>query len=74
MLLNLSLVALFLGTFVHVDFDFCCQPVDFSSPEDRRRHNFLILLAYCYLLAKFLDFADTAFFVLRKKNNLVSDS
>uniref|UniRef100_A0A182JRF0 Elongation of very long chain fatty acids protein n=1 Tax=Anopheles christyi TaxID=43041 RepID=A0A182JRF0_9DIPT len=47
-----------------------CQTVDYSdSPLSRRMFN----LCYVYYLSKLSEFADTVFFVLRKKQSQITD-
>uniref|UniRef100_A0A182NK47 Elongation of very long chain fatty acids protein n=1 Tax=Anopheles dirus TaxID=7168 RepID=A0A182NK47_9DIPT len=47
-----------------------CQTVDYSdSPMSRRMFN----LCYVYYLSKLSEFADTVFFVLRKKQSQITD-
>ncbi|XP_049543339.1 elongation of very long chain fatty acids protein 7 [Anopheles darlingi] len=47
-----------------------CQTVDYSdSPQSRRMFN----LCYVYYLSKLSEFADTVFFVLRKKQSQITD-
>uniref|UniRef100_A0AAG5DGJ0 Elongation of very long chain fatty acids protein n=1 Tax=Anopheles atroparvus TaxID=41427 RepID=A0AAG5DGJ0_ANOAO len=47
-----------------------CQTVDYSdSPLSRRMFN----LCYVYYLSKLTEFADTVFFVLRKKQSQITD-
>ncbi|XP_063230870.1 very long chain fatty acid elongase AAEL008004-like [Bacillus rossius redtenbacheri] len=51
------------------DYSFKCQPVDYShNPKAIRMAN----LCWWYYISKLTEFADTIFFVLRKKNNQVS--
>ncbi|KAM7362120.1 very long chain fatty acid elongase 7-like isoform 1-T1 [Cochliomyia hominivorax] len=46
-----------------------CQPVDYSDgPMSKRMLN----LCYIYYLSKLTEFADTIFFVLRKKSNQIT--
>jgi len=46
---------------------------DFPSPYDRSsRAEGIINLYYYYHLSKFIDYFDTFFFILRKKNNQIS--
>ncbi|EDX13947.1 elongation of very long chain fatty acids protein 7 [Drosophila simulans] len=46
-----------------------CQPVDYSdSPSSKRMLN----LCYLYYLSKLTEFADTMFFVLRKKSSQIT--
>lgn len=51
-------------------YSFTCQTVDYSdSPLSRRMFN----LCYVYYLSKLTEFADTVFFVLRKKQSQITD-
>ncbi|KAL1396024.1 hypothetical protein pipiens_010811 [Culex pipiens pipiens] len=50
-------------------YSWTCEPVDFSDgPLSRRMFN----LCYVYYLSKLSEFADTIFFVLRKKKSQIS--
>ncbi|CRK86853.1 CLUMA_CG000679, isoform A [Clunio marinus] len=50
-------------------YSFTCETVDYSDgPQSRRMFN----LCYVYYLSKLTEFADTVFFVLRKKKNQIS--
>nr|XP_040231391.2 elongation of very long chain fatty acids protein AAEL008004 [Anopheles coluzzii] len=46
-----------------------CQPVDYSDDQLSRR---MFNLCYIYYLSKLSEFADTVFFVLRKKKSQIS--
>ncbi|XP_058054891.1 elongation of very long chain fatty acids protein AAEL008004-like [Anopheles bellator] len=46
-----------------------CQPVDYSDNQLSRR---MFNLCYIYYLSKLSEFADTVFFVLRKKKSQIS--
>ncbi|XP_001600048.1 elongation of very long chain fatty acids protein AAEL008004 [Nasonia vitripennis] len=51
------------------DYSFRCQPVDYSrSPQAMR----MARGCWWYFFSKFIEFADTLFFVLRKKNDHIS--
>lgn len=51
-------------------YSFRCEPCNYSTTDPRA---LLMLQAYWhYYFSKFLDFTDTIFFVLRKKNEQVS--
>lgn len=51
------------------DYSFFCEPIDRSmDPKALRMAN----AAWWYFFSKFTEFLDTAFFVLRKKNEHVS--
>lgn len=50
-------------------YSFICQPVDYSANEDALQ---LVAIGYCFYISKFIDFFDTIFFVLRKKNNQIT--
>ena len=67
----LNVVIIFLAVPVNFrmkEFNFFCQPVDRSDSPDSA---LLAKMSYCFFAIKFLDMADTAFFVLRKKNRQV---
>jgi len=50
-------------------YSYTCQPVDYSdSPLSRRMLN----LCYVYYISKLTEFADTVFFVLRKKKSQIT--
>ncbi|XP_030768348.1 elongation of very long chain fatty acids protein AAEL008004-like [Sitophilus oryzae] len=51
------------------DYSFKCQPVDYTNNEKAIR---MARLCYIYYLSKLTEFADTVFFVLRKKDSQVS--
>jgi hypothetical protein len=50
-------------------YSFICQPVDYSDNEDALQ---LITMGYCFYISKFIDFLDTIFFIMRKKNNQIT--
>lgn len=50
-------------------YNYRCQPVDYSSSDDAVG---MMTYAYLYYLSKFIELADTLFFVLRKKFDHVS--
>ncbi|UYV79457.1 ELOVL7 [Cordylochernes scorpioides] len=50
-------------------YNYRCQPVDYSGHPDAVG---MLHMSYWYFLSKFLEFTDTLFFVLRKKNSHVS--
>lgn len=71
---NLTVIVLnaylFIGIVSHVfsqGYNLVCNPVDYG-PEGQD----LVWFIYCYYLSKGLDFSDTIFMVLRKKNDQVS--
>ncbi|KAF8783177.1 elongation of very long chain fatty acids protein AAEL008004-like [Argiope bruennichi] len=71
MLVFISL-ALFLGLGWYSYFNgysLKCQPVDYSNKIEAVR---LAQIGYLFYLTKFVEFADTIFFVLRKKDNQIS--
>lgn len=47
-----------------------CQLIDYNSQDKSDLH--LIKVGWVFFLTKFVEFADTVFFVLRKKNSQVS--
>ncbi|XP_063378760.1 very long chain fatty acid elongase 7-like [Cydia fagiglandana] len=51
------------------DYSLACQPVDYSESEQARR---MLHLCWVYYFSKLSEFADTIFFVLRKKKGQVS--
>ncbi|CAB0035562.1 unnamed protein product [Trichogramma brassicae] len=52
-----------------LDYSYKCQPVDYShDPSALRMAN----LCWWYFISKFTEFADTIFFVLRKKDSQVT--
>lgn len=50
-------------------YNYRCQPVDYSDSDDAVG---MMTYAYLYYLSKFIELADTLFFVLRKKDSHVS--
>ncbi len=50
------------------DYSLACQPVDVS---DDPKALIMVKMVYLYFVAKFTEFLDTIFFVLRKKFNQV---
>ncbi|XP_063531938.1 very long chain fatty acid elongase 7-like [Cydia strobilella] len=51
------------------DYNFSCQPVDYSdSPKAKR----MAATVWWYFMAKIIELLDTIFFVLRKKNRQIS--
>jgi hypothetical protein len=50
-------------------YSFVCQPVDYSASEDGLQE---VLMGYCFYVSKLIDFLDTVFFILRKKNNQIT--
>lgn len=51
------------------DYSYICQPVDYSYSEAGVR---MMRAGYFFYISKFIDFFDTIFFVLRKKNNQIT--
>jgi elongation of very long chain fatty acids protein 7 len=51
------------------NYSFICQPVDYSNSEAALR---ILRASYWFYITKFIDFFDTLFFVLRKKNNQIT--
>ncbi|KAK1129256.1 hypothetical protein K0M31_020385 [Melipona bicolor] len=52
-----------------LDYSYKCQPVDYShNPSALRMAN----LCWWYFISKFTEFADTIFFILRKKDSQVT--
>lgn len=49
------------------DYNFSCQPVDFSESGNR-----MAAAVWWYFFAKIIELLDTVFFVLRKKNRQIS--
>ncbi|XP_073828896.1 very long chain fatty acid elongase 1-like isoform X2 [Musca autumnalis] len=75
-----NIVQILLNTFIfyaalHItvmssDYSFKCQP---HNPFDRRPNTMrFVRPAILYYISKYLDFFDTVFFVLRKKNNQIT--
>lgn len=58
------------GWFGNNDYSFVCQPVDYSGNEGPLR---MLRAGYLFFLLKIVDFVDTFIFVLRKKNNQISN-
>lgn len=50
-------------------YDFKCQPVDRSNRPDALQ---MVRLGWIFYISKFIEFLDTIFFVLRKKDSQVS--
>lgn len=50
-------------------YDYRCQPVDFSNSKDAIG---MATFAWYYYITKFIEFADTMFFIMRKKFDHVS--
>lgn len=51
------------------NYSLICQPVDYSYSESGYR---IMRAGYWFYMSKFVDFLDTVFFVLRKKNNQIT--
>lgn len=51
------------------DYSLSCQPVDYSDNETAQR---MLHLCWIYYFSKLSEFADTTFFILRKKNTQVT--
>ncbi|KAJ0180128.1 hypothetical protein K1T71_004719 [Dendrolimus kikuchii] len=51
------------------DYSLSCQPVDYSNSEKAMR---MLHLCWVYYFSKLSEFADTVFFVLRKKKSQIS--
>lgn len=51
------------------DYSYKCQPVDYSNNEKAMR---MANLCWIYYISKLTEFADTIFFVMRKKDSQVS--
>ncbi|KAI8428750.1 hypothetical protein MSG28_007435 [Choristoneura fumiferana] len=51
------------------DYSLACQPVDYSESEQARR---MLHLCWVYYFSKLSEFADTVFFVLRKKKSQIT--
>lgn len=52
------------------NYSFKCQPVDYSNSPDAL---VVAKTSYFYYLVKYLEFTDTLFFVLRKKQNQITN-
>lgn len=50
-------------------YNYKCQPVDYSNSEDALA---IASLSWHYYMSKYVEFLDTIFFVLRKKNGHIS--
>ena len=46
-----------------------CQPVDYSNSKESLQ---LLMIGYCFYISKIVDFLDTVFFILRKKDNQIT--
>jgi len=57
------------GFFVSGDYSWHCQPVDYGTSPAAMR---VLSLGWWYFFSKFVDLLDTAFFILRKKDNQVT--
>ncbi|KAI1280344.1 putative protein for very long chain fatty acid elongation [Halotydeus destructor] len=73
---NFSLVAISLYMFYEMGkiirwgkYSFECRPVDYSNDPVALR---MCYLGWLFLMTKYVEFADTVFFVLRKKQNQVT--
>ncbi|KAL4704894.1 hypothetical protein ACJJTC_018511, partial [Scirpophaga incertulas] len=51
------------------DYSLSCQPVDYSESDKARR---MLHLCWVYYFSKLSEFADTVFFVLRKKKSQIT--
>ncbi|VVC92321.1 elongation of very long chain fatty acids protein 7-like [Leptidea sinapis] len=51
------------------DYSLACQPVDYSHSEKAKR---MLHLCWVYYFSKLSEFADTVFFVLRKKKSQIT--
>ncbi|CAG9772895.1 unnamed protein product [Ceutorhynchus assimilis] len=51
------------------DYSYKCQPVDYSNSEKAMR---MARLCWIYYISKLTEFADTVFFVMRKKDSQVT--
>ncbi|XP_050557035.1 elongation of very long chain fatty acids protein 7-like [Spodoptera frugiperda] len=51
------------------DYSLSCQPVDYSDSDKARR---MLHLCWVYYFSKLSEFADTVFFVLRKKKSQIT--
>ncbi|XP_045521705.1 elongation of very long chain fatty acids protein 7-like [Pieris brassicae] len=51
------------------DYSLTCQPVDYSNSETAKR---MLHLCWVYYFSKISEFADTVFFVLRKKKSQIT--
>ncbi|KAI5643766.1 GNS1/SUR4 family domain-containing protein [Phthorimaea operculella] len=51
------------------DYSLSCQPVDYSESDQARR---MLHLCWVYYFSKLSEFADTVFFVLRKKKSQIT--
>ncbi|XP_022916141.1 very long chain fatty acid elongase AAEL008004 isoform X2 [Onthophagus taurus] len=52
-----------------LDYSYKCQPVDYSNNQKAMR---MANLCWWYYISKLTEFADTIFFILRKKNSQVT--
>lgn len=55
--------------FADPNYNFRCQPTDYSNTPHAL---YQAHLSYSYFILKLVDFIDTIFFILRKKTNHVS--
>lgn len=51
-------------------YNLLCQPVDYSETDETAQRT--VRACWLFFMSKFIDFLDTIFFVLRKKNNQIS--
>ncbi|XP_065893144.1 very long chain fatty acid elongase 7-like isoform X2 [Dysidea avara] len=76
MIYNLSMVILSYYLFhellfgmLDANFTFLCDPIDYSNNPKALR---LVSVCWLYYFSKFIEFTDTVFFILRKKDNQVT--
>lgn len=78
LMVSYNLIMVFVSTWIFVKlgqhgwfgkYNYRCQPVDYSGSDDATG---MATAAYWYYITKFVEFADTVFFVLRKKDSHVT--
>ncbi|KYN44778.1 Elongation of very long chain fatty acids protein 7 [Trachymyrmex septentrionalis] len=60
---------IFQGSFWLAEFNYFCEPIDYSDTPRARE---ITILAWDYFMIKLIDLIDTIFFVLRKKQDQIT--